>query len=319
MSGPNPTDPKAIPSHLVIPFLAMTADKCRVLAERGEEIVPLLGQGKSGRMLKSRFMAAIKRLREIADRGSYSQTKADLQADVRAITTSSDFYQIAGVMPHEMPAHIVRDLFKALNGDVGSRVPDKFLSQYWFGLILARGGVSPGVPREKQGRATPDFQVNVDTLDCAVEVKRPESEHSAIGAMDKAAGQLRDYGKPGLIAMDLTDLFFTPDMAVDHMDHPGLVNAIVNPRFSQFTTRLENRPPNYRLSDKYSRIVGTAFFVRLHFWEKPDLTQPKGRYLLSLTTYRQACRGLVVNQAEKLKRIIFSGAEQVAGGGVRPL
>jgi hypothetical protein len=164
-----------------------------------------------------------------------------------------------------MPAHIVRDLFKALDGDVGSRVPDKFLSQYWFGLILARGGVSPEVPREKRGRATPDFQVNVDTLDCAVEVKRPESEHSAIGAMDKAAGQLRDYGKPGLIAMDLTDLFFTPDMAVDHMDHPGLVNAIVNPRFSQFTTRLENRPPTCRWSDKYSRIVGTAFFVRLHF------------------------------------------------------
>lgn len=60
MAGPNPTDPNdSIPSHLVIPFLAMTADKCRLLAERGAEVIPLLGQGKSGRMLKSRFMTPL--------------------------------------------------------------------------------------------------------------------------------------------------------------------------------------------------------------------------------------------------------------------
>lgn len=233
-----------------------------------------------------------------------------------AIATATDFYQIAGVMPRVMPEHIGRDLSMALGGDVGSRVPDKFLSQYLVGLMIARGGLSPGVPKEKANRATPDFQVTVDTVECAIEVKRPESEHSAIGTMDKAAGQLRGYGKPGFIAMDLTDLFFTPDMAVAFMDDPGLLYNVVNPRFDAFTTRLERRPPNYTLSDKYSRILGMATFVRLHFWEKPDLSQPKGRYLMSLTTFSRACNGLVMNHAEKLKRIIFSGAKEVAGGGV---
>lgn len=317
-TSPNPaTSADSVPTHLVIPFLALTADKCSTLSERGEEVIPLLGQGKSARMLKSRFMRANARLRKIAERGSYGTTREDLQADLQAIATSSDFYQIAGVLPREMPPHIVRDLAKALEGDVGTRVPDKFLSQYWVGVLLARGGVSPGVMREKKGRPNPDFQVAVDTLECAIEVKRPESEHSAQGAMDKAAGQLRDFGKPGLIAMDLTDALFTPSMAVDFMDDPGLLNAVVNPRFARLTTRLENRPPKYKLSDKYARIIGTAFFARFHFWEKPDLTQPKGRYLLSLTTYSHACNGLVVNQAEKLKRIIFAGAGEVAGGGVR--
>jgi hypothetical protein len=287
------------------------------MAERGDEVIPLLGQGRSGRILKSRFLTANRRLKEISERGSYGTTREELMADAQAVAVSSDFYQIAGVMPQTMPPHIAQDLALALEGDVGSRMADKFLSQYWVGLLLARGGVSPGVMRPKKGIPNPDFQVNVDTLECAIEVKRPESEHSATGAMDKAAGQLRVLGKPGLIAMDLTDTLFTPTMAVDFMDDPGLLNAVVNPRFAQLTTRLENRPPKYNLSDKYARIIGTAFFARFHFWEKPDLTQPKGRYLLSLTTYSHACNGLVINQAEKLKRIIFEGASHVAGGGMR--
>jgi len=270
-------------------------------------------------MLKSRFTAALKRLDEIADRGSYGQNPRELQADVQAIVTATDFYQIASVMPRVMPPHIGRDLSRALGGDVGSRVPDKFLSQYLVALMIAKGGISPGVPREKPDRATPDFQVTVDTLECAIEVKRPESLHSAVGAMDKAAGQLRAYGKPGFIAMDLTDLFFSPDMAVAYMDDPGLLSAVVNPRFDEFTTRLEGRPPSYRFSDKYSRVLGLATFARLHFWEKPDLSQPKGRCLLSVTTFRRACGGIVMNHAEKFKRIIFSGAQQVAGGRVERL
>lgn len=169
------------------------------------------------------------------------------------------------------------------------------------------------------GVSVPDYIVAVDTLDCAVEVKRPESAHSAPSAMDKAASQIRDFGKPGFIALDLTDACFEPDWASSFMDEPGLLLDVVKPRFDQLATQLDRRVQGYNLSNKYTRVFGLAAFVRLHYWEKPDLTQPKARYLMSITSFRGAYSGLIFPQAEKFKRIFFEGAQEVAGGEVRKL
>jgi len=276
-----------------------------------------------GRVLRNRFTAALERLNQIADRGSYGQTPADLQVDVHAVALATDFFQIAGILPTEIPKQIGLDLTKALEGKLEltgrPRVAEEFFSQFWFGLVLARGGVAPNVPKAQRDRATPDYLVSVDTMECAFEVKRPESVHSATGAMDRAASQIRDYGKPGFIVLDLTDALFSPDMSVAFMDEPGRLLDVVKPRLDDCATRLEGRVRNYTLSNKYSRVLGLVVLVRLHFWEKPDLSQPKGQYLLYMITFREAWTGLVVDQSEKLKRIIFAGAAEVAGGAVHKL
>jgi hypothetical protein len=238
---------------------------------------------------------------------------------LQAVVLATDFFQIADILPSEVPAHIARDLAVALQGRLergSSRDAEQFLSQLWFGLVLARGGIPPGVPKAQAGR-TPDYVVIIDTLHCAVEVKRPESVHSAPDAMDRAAAQIRGYGLPGLIALDLTDALFPPEMSVAFMDSPGHLLNVLRPQFEQCTTNLEGRPGRYVRSNKYSRVFGLALFARIHYWEKPDLSQPKGTCLLSLTTFGGACSGLVVAQAEKLKRVIFSGAQEVEGGKVR--
>src|SRR5438445_6971986 len=50
-----------LPPNLVIPFSALTADQCRVIAQRGEATVAALGHAKVGRVLRSRLTAAIDR------------------------------------------------------------------------------------------------------------------------------------------------------------------------------------------------------------------------------------------------------------------
>jgi len=286
--------------------------------------------GKAARVLRNRFTAALERLNGIAARGRYGASPDELQLDAQAVATATDFFQIADVMPLKISDRIGRELVQALGGKLernrSSRAADEFLSQFWVALILARGGVSPGVP-PLQDKPTPDYVVEVDTMRCAIEVKRPESLHSAPDAMDRAAAQLRDYRTPGspdnrvpgFIAMDLTDALFTPDMAVRYMEHPGVLHTVMRPKFSAFSTQLERRVETYTRSDKYAGIIGLALFARLHFWEVDAPNQPKGSYLFSVTRFEKACNGLVVPQATKLRRIVLSGASEVAGGEVRKL
>ncbi len=227
-------------------------------------------------MLRNRFTSAVERLKAITACGRWGASPYELQLDAQAVATATDFFQIADVLPVKMSDRIGRELAQALEGKLGrnqtSRAAQEFLTQFWVALILARGGVSPGVP-PLQNTPTPDYLVEVDTLRCAVEVKRPQSAHSASDAMDRAASQLRDYRMPGcpdnhlpgFIAMDLTDALFTPDMAVKYMEHPGLLHALLKPEFSALCAHLERRVETYNRSDKYAGIIGLALFARLHF------------------------------------------------------
>ena len=326
----HPPPPEQRNLNRVIPFATLTPQNCAVLAERSESALPILGMGKLARVLRNRFTSALDRLRGIAARGRWGASPDELQLDAQAVATATDFFQIADVMPLKISDRIGRELAQALEGKLqrnrSSRAADEFLSQFWVGLIIARGGISPGVP-PIQDKPTPDYVVKFDTLECGVEVKRPESLHSAPDAMDRAAAQLRDYRMPdspnrrlpGFIALDLTDALFTPDMAVRYIEHPGLLHAVLRPQFGAFSTQLEHRVETYTRSDKYEGIIGLALFARLHFWEVDDLNQPKGSYLFSVTRFEKACSGLLVEQATNLRRIIMAGAADVAGGQIRRL
>jgi hypothetical protein len=325
--NPSETDVAAqtIPpvKHLVIPFSKLTADQCAVVAARGRTAIAALGGGKVGRVLRSRFIAAIQRLESIANRGSYGSTPADLQLDVQAIAVATDFFQIAGTLPSTLSKNMADDLSQALQGRLGpngtSRVAEQFLTQLWFGLVLVRGGISPLVPK-RESAVTPDYIMEVDQIPLAVEVKRPESLQSAPDTMDHAADQLRKSGKPGLIAMDLTDaLMLTPNMPVLWMDQPGLLHAVISGQFGMHSDRLENRARKYRRSDKYSHVISLSLFMRLHFWERPDLSQPKASYLFSTVTLENAYNGILLDTARRVNRIVMRGASEVAGGAIHQL
>ena len=309
--------------HLVIPFSKLTAENCGIVAVRGRTAIAALGGGKIGRVLRSRFMAAIQRLESIANRGNYGLSPADLQSDVEAIAVATDFFQIAGALPSTFSDNMADDLAQALEGRLGpngtSRVAEQFLTQFWFGLVLVHGGISPRVLKRRSA-VTPDYIVEVDKMPIAVEVKRPESLRSATDTMDHAASQLRKFGKPGFIAMDLTDaLTLTPDMPVVWMEEPGLLHDVIKGQFGLHTDRLEDRARKYRRSDKYNHVIGLTLFMRLHFWEKPDLSQPKGSCFFSAVTLERAYSGILLDTARNLNRIVMGGASEVAGGAVHKL
>ncbi len=207
----------------------------------------------------------MKRLNEIADRGAYGPSPAELQLDVQAIVIATDFFQIATVLPTQLAEHIAVELARALEGKLEatpkSRVAETFLSQFWFALVLARGGISPRIPKP-QVSSTPDYVVSVDTLDYAIEVKRPESLHSAPDAMDLGASQIRDFDKPSLIAMDLTDALFLPANRLRFRrwsDSPGSSLCLVpQPRGRQAADEHQGASNVDRGSGRIRRTVSTV-------------------------------------------------------------
>ncbi|HEX7409492.1 MAG TPA: hypothetical protein VF515_17830 [Candidatus Binatia bacterium] len=307
-------------SHRVIPFTSLTAPNCAVIAERGRIAMSELGRAKVGRVLSSRLSEAVHYLDQVATRGGYGDNPEVLRETLDAIALVVDFFQITGALPEEVPGQITNDLVNALQdrfaGRAGRRLARDFLSQYWFGLVLVRGGISPRVPVPVCGRPAPDFVVPIDTLDVVVEVKRPESLHSAPDAMDKAASQIRANRRPGLIAMDLSDAVLPADVSVAGLDYPVPVPQVYRAPFWEATERLERRACTYSRSDKYARVIGLAMFARLHYWQRPNLSEPKGSTLLVVTSFRTAYEGLVSQQSDKLQRIIISGTRSVEGGAV---
>jgi hypothetical protein len=302
----------------VIPFTSLTASNCAVIAERGRVTISELGRAKIGRVLTSRLSEAVQYLDEVAKQGSYGEDPEVLRKTLDAIALVINFFQIAGALPPEMPRQIAKDLAKALEqrlaGRTDHRLANDFLSQYWFGLVLVRGGISPRVPVPASGTPAPDFIISVDTLDVVVEVKRPASLHSASRAMDKAASQIRASDRPGFIALDLSDAVLPEDVSIIGLKSTTPVPVTCRAPFLKTTEYLERRARTYCRSDKYARVLGLAMFARIHYWQIPDLSEPKGSNLLSLSRFDTACQGLVSQQSAKLQRIIVSGVGSVEGG-----
>jgi hypothetical protein len=306
----------------VIPFSRITPDSCSVIAGRGEAALTKLESWGLQRPYTGSLAAAIRHLTAVARSGKFGDDPSQLRATLEAIHLCSDFYQVAASLG-ELPIQTaVSELAIALQGGLTgtgkARKAKEYLSQYWIGTLLAIANSEPRIVRSESNKARPDFIIDLGGLDCAIEIKRPQSFHSSRDALDHAAGQLRSYGKPGVICLDLTDCIYSDDR-VELLDR-GFLQArdLLWEIFQNETERLARRPEKYNQSDKYSRILGLVLFARVTGWSDSSDLRPVGKYFVQLPIYEKACGGLVSDFAARLKRIFITGFERISGSPPEP-
>jgi len=282
-----------------------------------------LGSWGLDRVIRSRLHDAVTTLDGVVRSDSYGSTRDELEVTLDAIHLCADFFQVAASLPDEPIGPAVSELAISLQGSLtgtnAARRAREYLSQYWVGTLLTLANVEPRILPEGLESKRPDFLLDLGGLDCAIEVKRPESFNSMRDALDRAAGQLRSFGRPGVICLDLTDCICIPGFATGFIDCPIPIAGRVAPVFKCKTEVLADRPSYYNQSDKYARVIALVLFARIAGWRAiPDL-QPEAKYLLQLPTYPNACQGLVTDFTERLKRLVLTGFERMTGSESQPL
>lgn len=311
------------PSFLVYPFSRLTPAACAVVAERVSYAATRLQEiGLSNGVLR-RLGAARHRLEQVAQDGSYGRSVSDLRKTAEALALATDFFQLAGVLPDVPGPVITQELGSALAADLVPRSNQmqalEFQTQYWFGMVLARAGLRPGVPPRPATGSHVDFLVEIDSLRLAVEVKRPLHIRSARDAMDRGAGQLRGSGLPGVLVVDLSQCLGADRLITAAIDHPIPLKDMVQPHFKDFASRLSERPRKYNQSDKYARVLCALFYARIFGWQRLDMSQPQGSIFVLSDPYPSACMGLVTTQMERFRVLIRAGFGDLAGGAVQPI
>ena len=246
---------KPLDSFRIIPHADLTPAGCLHLAERGDSALEFLDSKGIARGLRTCLAVAVERLRHIATNDCFGPSNEDLLIDIDAAVLTIDFFQIARCLGEDIPSVVSIELEKALSSDlrgvVQQRQAREFKSQFWIASLLVAIGVEPKVIANSANGRKPDYIANFDVVVVAFEVKRPRSEHSIIDALDRGAGQLRDFGKPGIICLDLTDCIATRDERLAAISERREITEANFIQFSTLTAKLNDRPGKYTQSDKY--------------------------------------------------------------------
>jgi hypothetical protein len=261
---------------------------------------------------------AVRRLEEVGTSESYGVSLAELRDTAFALQVASDFIQLAYVLSDDpmpqMAAEVALAVRGNLEGTAKRRKPKEFQSQFWVGTLLAYSGLQPRVPPSREDQSQVDFVIEVDTLQYAVEVKRPETLRSVTGAMDRAAGQTRDFGLPGVLVIDLSDCFGASQLTTAALDHHTGLREMLSPHFRAQVNQFAPRVLYYKHSDKYKRVAATVFFIRLVGWRRADMRQPESVVLFNTTGYPMACGGLIDHHTDRLRGMIRRGCESLGEG-----
>lgn len=313
-------DPAPLPPRYAIqPFVDLTPSACGIIAERAKSCMdqfrdhPRLGRARR------RLELAVAHLRNVAERGSFGDSEASLARTAYAVNIAVDLFHIGPMLPAQPNSTTSGELVRVFDGDLdpsptGLRGSD-LLTQYWFGVVMVYGGLRPGIlPAPPPGKRHVDFRVFVDTAEFSVEVKRPEKLESAMRAMDKAARQIRDARRPGIIALDLGAVLDLGRLVTGAMHHRQLLGDLVGPLFRRASNLLADYPASVTGSDRYARVAGLSCFARVFGWQasRPGVLQ--GRIFAHSTRFNGGFEGLVIEQTDRVLRSIESGILTMGAG-----
>lgn len=298
----------------VIPFSGLSPAACAALAAAIDDAIEAFRKWQLPTGPNTRLLNARRRLLKVANEGSYGTTAVELYDTAKAILVANDFYGISRTMQDERAAPIAEELRVALRGPL-SEIETKnntafdIQSQFWFGTVLAYSGLHPGVPDSKETR--PDFVISVDTLQCGVEIKRPKSPSSASAALSSAASQVHEYGKPGVIVLDLTQCVGA-DQLILHQGAPS-ARQLVKRRFFPLVSQLADQVSDYSRSDKFKRVLILQTYARFFNWTLGGERDVDMGFFFKSIPFPDACRGLVTDQSERIQTRIARGFERLSG------
>jgi hypothetical protein len=312
------------PPRLVIPFPEISPGGCDIIADTLEDAIKIFETWELPVRVTTRLREACAELRLISVRGTFGQDDLELHRAVKALTLATDFYQIAQSLGDRPIEALVSELATAFRGTLDERTKDRsayqMQSQLWFGLLLARAGLRPAIPPATGVR--PDFVIRRGTLHVGVEVKRPAKVRSAWPAVEDAARQLRNYGQPGIIVIDLSDALGFDNLTVAAINAPDPPESLVEPHFLDNARDLTDRVRHQFVTKpkgKFSRVIGLVVFARLFAWHRSDMSRPSGCVFFRIPFFPEACAGLIPDISDSIREALLRGMESLGGQPPRRL
>jgi hypothetical protein len=134
--------------------------------------------------------------------------------------------------------------------------------------------------------------------------------------LDSAADQIRAYGHPGVIAIDLSSSIEADSLTVGHIDADVPARVHARPLVDTMFDELCDRVTGYTRSDKYAKVIIVVAYARACSWHISDMSEPYLWLYVRALTFPGACAGLVSDQAEHIRRALRAGVGSFAVPGI---
>jgi hypothetical protein len=300
----------------LLPHKDLTPAACNALAVALDEARETLRSWNIRLPETGRLEMAARQLRRIADQNHYGASIEELHLSAQAIFLANDFYTITRTLRADRLEPIARELIRALAGTLQQDSLDRrayeMQSQFWFGTLLAYSELHPMVPDTSGKR--PDFVITIEEVRLAVEVKRPSTFATAHVLVDSADEQIRGYGRPGIVVVDLSEAIGTELLLDRESSSQGRtrVSDAVRPVFTKYADELKTYIRRRQPTD-YSSIVGLIVYTRFCVWEDPTANRLDFGFLLNGQVLPLACGGLMEHFAERTMDRLAPGVKRLTG------
>lgn len=297
----------------LIPFTKLSPKACIALVAALDDAIELFDKWELPTGINTKLGTAKKQLLKVITDDSYGKNDDELFKTARAITLANDFYLISRILSGTRAKAIAEELENALKGTLDEIETTKknstfdFQTQFWFGTVLAHSNVHLSVPDIVTTK--PDFVIKHGSLLYGVEIKRPKSLNGVKNSLGKAATQLRNFGKPGIIVLDLTCALEIEKYILYKGKSP--VRELVEYQLRTVTNELKNYIIKYSRSDKFNRIVLLVTYIRFFNWTIGKKDDADMGELLILKVFPEACSGLVVDESVRIQKLILNGFGQI--------
>jgi hypothetical protein len=144
-----------------------------------------------------------------------------------------------------------------------------------------------------------------------VEIKRPQSPSSAVRALSSAASQLRKYGEPGIIVLDITRAVGAEELILYRGSRSA--RQLMKSRFDRLATQLFEAVGEHSDPDKFDRIVVLVVYARFFNWTLGAKRDSDSGFLFKSTVIPTACSGLIVDHSDRIQNAIARGFEKISG------
>lgn len=303
-------------AQAILPHSQLTPAACGAIAVALEVAIERLAALDIRSPVLGRANEALRHLKRVATENSYGTSELELHRTARAIFLANDLYAITGALPPTGNKVFSEELARLARGTLEEDSRDQrgyaVQSQFWFGALLAHGGLEPKIPPGSGKR--PDFIVNVEGVGVGVEVKRPISEDSSLELVDYADEQLCAYGVSGLIAVDLSEVLGTRLLTVppQPVNSPDAARNRIRPEFLRVAGMLED---HIRGSQPvhHKRTIGLVTYARHCVWLDGDPLELDFGFFLRGKVFPNGSAGLLEHHAERFIDRLKPAVQRLTG------
>jgi hypothetical protein len=259
---------------------------------------------------------AAKLLKRIAEQQWIPKIDQDLRRTSAAAAWAVDLYHISTCLGSESFRPVAIELSNITHGNLlasdESSTARTFLSQFWVGALLAQSKLKPELlAYDLPGKSKPDYLIQCGCVKLVVEVKRPSNWDAAIGLLDDAGGQIRDYDRPGIIIVDATDCMSSDPFQVTS-NRAGMTFT-VREELGRLHGKLERHIERYSRSNKFHQVAMFMTIARYWPWIRADNLERAAGYMMraSATTYRWSHQ--ITSLMNVVQKSLLRGVEQLNG------